>query len=80
MLGNHFGRTQWYSYMTWVKWKLIAVHLEVVLILTQDRYMVCVERTISLEIILDAPKLLHDVDQVKAHFGPFGDYVNVDAR
>jgi len=24
--------------------------------------------------------LLHDVDQVEAHFGPFGDSVNVDAR
>ena len=31
------------------------VRLEVVRILTQDRCMVCAERTIGLEIILDAP-------------------------
>jgi hypothetical protein len=24
-----------------LKWKLVSVHLELVLILTQDRYMVC---------------------------------------
>ena len=29
--------------------------LDIVLILTQDRFTVCVERTIGLEIILDAP-------------------------
>jgi hypothetical protein len=54
-LENHFGRTQWYSYMKWVKWKPIAVHLEVVLILMQDRYMVCSECGIGSEIILGAP-------------------------
>ena len=31
------------------------VRLEIVLILTQDRCTVCAERTISSEIILDAP-------------------------
>jgi hypothetical protein len=30
-------------------------YLEIVLILTQDRSMVCVERTIASKIILDAP-------------------------
>ena len=34
---------------------LISVNLEIVLILTQDRCMVCAERTIGSEIILDAP-------------------------
>jgi hypothetical protein len=34
-LGNHFGRKQWYSYRTWVKWKLVSVHLEIVLISTK---------------------------------------------
>ena len=29
--------------------------LEIVLILTQDRCMVCAERTIGLEIVLDTP-------------------------
>ena len=32
-----------------------SVRLEKVLILTQDRCMVCVERTIGSEIVLDAP-------------------------
>jgi hypothetical protein len=31
-LGNHFGRTRWYSNVKWVKWKLISVRLETVLI------------------------------------------------
>jgi len=52
---NHFGRIQWYSYVMWVKWKLVSVHLETVLISTQDRCMVCVERAIGLEIILASP-------------------------
>jgi hypothetical protein len=33
----------------WVKWNLISVHLEIVLISTQDRCMICAERTIGLE-------------------------------
>ena len=33
--------------------RLISVYLEIVIILTQDRCMVCVERTIGLEIVLD---------------------------
>ena len=37
-----------------LKWKLVFVCLEVVLIFTQDRCMVCVERTIGSEIVLDA--------------------------
>ena len=44
-LGNHFGRNRWYSYMTLVKWKLVPVLLEIVLITTQDRYTVCAECT-----------------------------------
>jgi hypothetical protein len=35
--------------------KGILVRLEIVLILTQDRCMVCTEHTIGSEIILDAP-------------------------
>jgi hypothetical protein len=34
---------------------LDSVDLEIVLILTQDRCTVCAERTIGLEIVLDAP-------------------------
>ena len=48
--------------------KLILVHLEIVLILTQDWYTVYAERTIESEIVLDAPngKLLGDVGHVKS--------------
>jgi hypothetical protein len=34
---------------------LASVHLEILLILIQDRCTVCAERTIRSEIILDAP-------------------------
>ena len=54
-LKNHFGCTRWYSDVTWVKWILVSVHLEIVLVSTQDRSMVCTERTIGTEISLDAP-------------------------
>jgi hypothetical protein len=38
-----------------LKWKLDSFCLEIVLILTQDRCMVCAECTIDSEIVLDAP-------------------------
>ena len=38
-----------------MKWKLVSVRFEVVLILTQDRCMVCTKHTIGSEISLDAP-------------------------
>jgi hypothetical protein len=38
-----------------LKWKLVSVHLEIVLILMQDGCTVCAERNIGSEIILDAP-------------------------
>jgi hypothetical protein len=46
-LENHFWRNRWHSYMTWVKWKLVSVHLEIVL-------MSSVECTIGSKIIWDA--------------------------
>ena len=54
--------------MTKLNWKLVLVCLEIVLILTQDRYTVCAERTIDSEIILDAPnaKLLGDLGHVES--------------
>ena len=65
----------------WVKWKPDLVYLEIVLILTQDRGMVRVERTICSEIVLDAPiELLGDMGHVEPHFFLFGDSVCVDAR
>ena len=41
--------------MTRIKWKLVSVLSEIVLILTEDRCTVGVERTIGSEIIFDAP-------------------------
>ena len=67
--------------MTWVKWNLASVNLETVLVLVQDRCMVCARRTIGSEIIwthLMVP--LGDEAQVEACFGPFGDSANLDAR
>jgi hypothetical protein len=57
-LENHFGHTQWYSEVTRLKWKLVSVCLDIVLILTldrQDRCTVCAKYTIGSEIVLDAP-------------------------
>jgi hypothetical protein len=42
-----------------LKWKLVSVLSEIVLILTHDRCTICIERTIGLEIILDAPDGTH---------------------
>ena len=50
---NHFGRTQWYSKVTRLMWKLVSVYLEIVLMLTQDRCTVCAEQVS--EIILNTP-------------------------
>ena len=36
-----------------LKWKLVSILSDIVLILTQDRCMVCVERTIGSDIVLD---------------------------
>ena len=41
--------------MTWVKWNLVSVHFEVVLISTQDRCTRCAERAIVSEVMLGAP-------------------------
>jgi hypothetical protein len=41
--------------MTRLKWKLVLVRSEIVLILTQDRCTVCAECTIGSEIVLDTP-------------------------
>ena len=41
--------------MTWLKWKLILVDLEIVLILTQDRCTFCAKHTIGSEIVLNVP-------------------------
>jgi hypothetical protein len=39
----------------WVKWNLVSVRLETVLVLVQYSCTVSTERTIGSEIVLDAP-------------------------
>jgi hypothetical protein len=67
--------------VTRLKWKLVSVRLDIELTLTQDRCMVCTERTIGSEIILTHPmELLGDVGHLESHFGAFGDGVSVNVR
>ena len=67
--------------MTWVKWKLVSVLFEVVLISTQDRCTRCAECAIVSEVMLAHPlELLGYTGQVEVRFSPFGDSVDLDAR
>ena len=50
-----FGDSVGVSLVTWVMWNLTSFHLEIVLVLVQDRCMVCARCTIGLQIVLDAP-------------------------
>ena len=80
-LRNHFGCTRWYSDVTWVKWILVSIHLEIVLVSTQDRSTVCAERTIGSKInLVHLMVLLGEVDEVEARFSLFRGTVNLDAR
>jgi hypothetical protein len=54
-LRNPCGRTRWNSYVTWVMWNLVSVHLKIVLVSEQDRCLVCIKRIIGSEVVLDAP-------------------------
>jgi hypothetical protein len=54
-LRNHFGHTCWHSWVKKLKWYLGLVYLEIVLVLMQDRCMLCMEHTVCLEINMDAP-------------------------
>jgi lysine/ornithine N-monooxygenase len=78
-LSNHFGRTRWNSYVTWVMSNLVSVRLETVLMSVQDRCTICAKRTIGSGIVLGMV-LLDDEDQVEAHFCLFGDSANLDIR
>jgi hypothetical protein len=48
-----FGCTGWYSWVMRLKWKLVSVCLETVLVSVQERCIVCAKRTIGSEIVLD---------------------------
>jgi hypothetical protein len=61
--------------------ELCSVHLEIVLILTQDRCTDCTKRNIGSQIVFDTPDgLVCDMGHVESHFSPFGDNVSVSAR
>jgi hypothetical protein len=56
-------------------------HLEIVLILTQDRCTVCTKHTIGSESFwTHTMELLGDLGHPKSSFGPFGDSGNPNAR
>ena len=62
-------------------WNLVLVRLEIVLVLVQDRCMVCAKRTIGLDIVFNTSMvLLGEEAQVEARFSPCGDSGNLDAR
>jgi hypothetical protein len=62
-----------------LKWNLVLAHLQIVLILTQDRCTICVKRTKARKLVrTHLMELLVDEAQVDAHFGPFGDSANLD--
>ena len=62
-----------------LKWKLVSILSDIVLILKQDRCTVCVECTIGSNIVLDAPDRT-PMGLVESLFFPFGDSVSVGAR
>ena len=67
--------------MTWVLWNIVLDRLEIVLVLVEDRCMVCAKHTIRSDIVFNAPLvLLGDEVQVEARFGLFGGSANRDTR
>ena len=67
--------------MTWVLLNLVSNHLEIRLVLVEDRCTVCAKRTIGSDIVFNAVMvLLGDEAQVEAPFSPFGDSANLDTR
>ena len=54
--GNHFGHTRMVLLgNVLLKWKLVLVRFEIVLVLAQDRYTVCAECSLGTEIIVGTP-------------------------
>ena len=62
--------------MMWVKWKLVLVCLEIVLIWAEDRCIPQAQKSFWTHMMV----LQGDKGQVEAHFGLLGDSVNLDAR
>jgi hypothetical protein len=81
MVRNHFGCSRWISYVTFVMWNLVSIHMETVVVLVQDRCTVCAKRTIGTKSFWTHPMvLLGDEAHVDAHFGLFLDSVNLVQR
>jgi hypothetical protein len=60
---------------------LVSVHFEIVLILIKERCLVCAERTVGSEIILDAPDgTTRRRGSYRISFWSIGDSVSVSAR
>jgi H2-forming N5,N10-methylenetetrahydromethanopterin dehydrogenase-like enzyme len=67
--------------VTRLKWKLVSVRLETVLISVQDRCILCAKCTIGSEVIFDTlDDILRDEAQMEARFGSFVDSANLDSR
>jgi hypothetical protein len=80
-LETSYGHTRWNSSVTWVIWNFVLVHLETVLVSVQDMCTVCAKCTIGSKIISDTLDGTPRFEaQLEAHFGPFGDSANLDAR
>jgi hypothetical protein len=54
-LRNCFGYIGWYSWVMRLKWNLVSVCLETLLVSVQDWYTICAKCSIASEIVLDAP-------------------------
>jgi hypothetical protein len=80
-LRNRSKHTRWYSYIMRLKWKLNSVRLEIMLILTQDRCTVWVNRIEAQKsFCTHQMELLGDMGHVESLFGSLGDSVNVGVR
>jgi hypothetical protein len=64
-----------------LKWKPISIRLGILLILTQDRYMVALNVPKAWKSFWTHPiEHLGDVAQVESHFGPLRDGVSLSVR
>ena len=67
--------------MKGLKWMLVSVYLEIVLILMEDRCTVCMEQPNAWKTIWKhMMELLDEVCHTKSCFGLFGDSVSFGAR
>ena len=63
-----------------VESRLVHLEMVLVLVLVQDRYMVCAKCTIGSYIVFDAPDGTPRRGSCRISFGPFRDGVSVSKR